>query len=201
MKKNCKLLALIIAVSLFTFQAVSYAQDMEAKPTTNVTDVVKTEKATDPTPVKPVDIKKTEATQPIKEVNTVSKQPAKSGWDTADKWIERIKNLVLALLSVIGVILSWTLGNGWRKNKRLVKILEYADKAFPIVESIAKKTDWKGDDKIVEMLRRISDWLKAEGDQNLSAHEIAILKKDAADKAIAIKPDNAQVDGKVVSRA
>lgn len=127
--------------------------------------------------------------------------PKKSGWDTADTWIGRVSQILLALLALIGIILGWTVGNGWKKNQRLKKALGYADKAFPMVEALAKKTGWKGDDKLVQFLKRVSDWLKAEGDYELNTEEVAVLKKDAADKAAALKVEAGEdVDEKKVKR-
>ena len=122
------------------------------------------------------------------EVPSAEKNEAKeTSWDKADKWIGRISGALLSLLSFIAIILGWTIGNGWKKNQRLKKVLEYADKAFPIVENLAKKTGWKGDDKLVQFLKRISDWLKVEGDMGLNEEEISILKKEAADRAAQLK--------------
>ncbi len=124
-------------------------------------------------------------------------------WDKVDKWIGFTTRLLLSILVVIGIILGWTIGNTWKKNQRLQKILSYADKAFPMVESLAKKTAWKGDDKLVQFLKRISDWLKAEGDYELNPEEVLVLKKEAADRAAELKSNNtnAKIDESVVTRS
>ncbi len=119
--------------------------------------------------------------------------PKASGWDAADKWVGRITSLLLALLTVMGLILGWVKGQDWRqalKTDRWQKILGYVEDAFPMVESLAKATSWKGDDKLVEFLKRINDWLKGEGEKELSAEEVALLRKEAADRAAQAKAEN-----------
>lgn len=131
--------------------------------------------------------------------------PKESGLDKATKWIELITKILLGLLAVIGAILGVIKGAEWRqalKSGRWAKILQYArEYGFPIVEKIAASTEWKGDDKLVEFLRRVDDWLKGEGDMPLSADETALLKKEAADLAAADKAtDDREVDEKAVKR-
>jgi len=133
-------------------------------------------------------------------------KPKVSGWDKADKWIGLIVKILIGLLSIIGAILGVVKGQDWRaklKTERWQKILGYVDQAFPVVESLAKGTSWKGDDKLVELLKRVNDWLKGEGAQGLSAEEMALVKREAADKAAKLKTDNGaadKVDAKAVTR-
>jgi len=132
--------------------------------------------------------------------------PKASGWDKADKWIGLIVKILIGLLSIIGAILGVVKGQDWRaklKTERWQKILGYVDQAFPVVESLAKGTSWKGDDKLVELLKRVNDWLKGEGTQELSAEEMVLVKREAADKAAKLKTDNGaadKVDAKAVTR-
>lgn len=133
--------------------------------------------------------------------------PAKSGWGKADEWIGRLTNLLLLLLGVIATILGWTKAKDWRqtiKSSRWGKILLYAkEHAFPMVESLAASTAWKGDDKLVEFMKRLNDWLLGEGDRPLSAQEEMLLKREAADLAAAAKADDPEkaVDPAAVTRA
>lgn len=139
-------------------------------------------------------------------VSAAPSQPKESGLDKADKWIGLIVKILLGLLAIVGAILGAVKGQDWRaklKTERWQKILGYVDKAFPVVESLAKGTAWKGDDKLVEFLKRVNDFLKGEGEQELSAEEMALVKREAADKAGTLKTDNGQankVDAKAVTR-
>jgi len=174
--------------------------------------------ATQPAPAAPAPVMAPEpamaaTTTPVAQpvAPSASPEPAKvtpkvSGWDSADKWVSRITSLMLALLTVIGIILGWTKQKDWRqklKTERWQKIMGYVDDAFPVVESLAKATAWKGDDKLVEFMKRINDWLKGEGDAELSPDEVLILKREAADKSAAAKTESGakdEVDPKAVTR-
>jgi hypothetical protein len=136
----------------------------------------------------------------------VAEKPKESGLDKADRWIGLIVKMLLGLLAIIGAVVSAIKGVEWRKalkSGRWAKILEYARKyAFPAVESIAKSTAWKGDDKLAEFLGRLDDWLEGEGDNPLSAMETKNIKREAADMAAAEKADDPDrpVDEKAVTR-
>lgn len=224
-----RILALIILVGISVYTVKSYAQmapsstmapvamaasspsprekAMEApkkavkEPKKAMEEPKKSEPLTKADTQKPTKKPEEKATDGKKEEPKKVTEGKESGWKKADTWISRISQLLLALLAVIGIILGWTVGNGWKKNQRLKKTLEYADKAFPMVETLAKKTGWKGDEKLVQFLKRISDWLKTEGDYSLNYEEVAVLKKDAADKAAALKVEaDKDIDEKKVTR-
>jgi hypothetical protein len=132
-------------------------------------------------------------------------KPKESGLDKADRWIGLIIKMLLGLLAIIGAIVTAIKGTGWRqalKSGRWAKILGYARKyAFPAVESIAKSTSWNGDNKLAEFLSRLDDWLEGEGEKPLSAGEVKLLKREAADMAASDKADDdREVDEKAVSR-
>jgi len=117
------------------------------------------------------------AAAPAKEVSKLEK---------ATKWIEIIGGIIVGLLTLIGGILTAIKGVDWRKGmkgKRWDKIQYYADKAFDVVEGVAGMTSWKGDDKIVEYLKRINLWLKGEGKKPLTAAEEEAVKLAASDRA------------------
>lgn len=133
--------------------------------------------------------------QPVPAVAPAA--PKESGWATADRWIGLVVKILLGLLAIIGAILGVVKGQDWRaalRTDRWQKILMYVDQAFPVVESLAKGTSWKGDDKLVELLKRVNDWLKGDGSRELSAEEMALIRKEAADKAAKLKTDNGAVD-------
>lgn len=114
--------------------------------------------------------------------------PAKkvSKLEKATKWIEIIGGIIVGLLTLIGGILTAIKGVDWRKGmkgKRWDKIQYYADKAFDAVEGVAGMTSWKGDDKIVEYLKRINLWLKGEGKKPLNDSEEEAVKLAASDTA------------------
>jgi len=136
-----------------------------------------------------------------------AEKPAVSGWDKADKWIERIIKLLFGLLTIIGLVLGWTKGKDWRqklKTDRAKKVREYFKTGFGVVEGIAKVTAWKGDDKLVEALKRVEEWLFDDGDKPLSTAEVGAVKKEAADMAAVDKAGNGKklttMDAKVVTR-
>lgn len=182
MKKFFITIFAILAMSVYSVN--SYAQDASTDPVVAETvDSTKESAANE----KSGDEKNDAATAKKTEKNVEAKiEKKESGWDKADKWIDRITGLIVALLSIIGLILGWTKQKDWRqklKTERWKKIFGYADMAFPVVEKIAKSTGWKGDDKLVEFLKRVNDWLRGEGEKELNTAEIAVLKKDVADKA------------------
>jgi hypothetical protein len=121
--------------------------------------------------------------------------PAKaqgSGWDKADNIIKLIVAIILGLTAVIGPIVTFVKGVGWRqkmKTERVLKYREYAHKAFPMVDSLAKATGWKGDDKLVESVKRIDQWLFEDGEKPLSVDEVKAVAKEAADFAAKDKVD------------
>ncbi len=114
---------------------------------------------------------------------SVSKVEKKDSWDKADKWIGRITDLLSGLFYLVLMVLGWVGKNEWIKSKRLQKILGYADDVFEYVEKLAKKTDWKGDDKLVKFLEKINDMLKVDGDKPLDTNEVERLKIEAEKKA------------------
>ena len=117
------------------------------------------------------------AATPTKKVSKLEK---------ATKWIEIIGGIIVGLLTLIGGILTAIKGVDWRKGmkgKRWDKIQYYADKAFDAVEGVAGMTSWKGDDKIVEYLKRINLWLKGEGKKPLNDSEEEAVKLAASDTA------------------
>lgn len=116
----------------------------------------------------------------------------KSKLETATKWIEWASGILVALLTLIGGILTAIKGVDWRKGmkgKRWDKIQFYADKAFDAVEGVAGMTEWKGDDKLVEYLKRINLWLVGEGKKPLTDAEKDAVKLAAFDKAATKKAD------------
>jgi len=121
-----------------------------------------------------------------------------SGWDKADKWLGRILLVLGGLLGLIGMIISAVKGKEWRKKlqaERAQKINEGIKRFFPVVEALAKITPWKGDDKLVEMLVRIDEWLFEQGESPMSVTEHAVAAKTAADLAVMKKnPDEMDDD-------
>jgi hypothetical protein len=119
-----------------------------------------------------------------------AKKPSKL--ERATAWIERIGVILVALLTLIGGVLTLIKGADWRKGmkgKRWEKIQGYVDKAFDVVEGVAGFTSWKGDDKLVEYLKRIDAWLKGEGEKPLTSAEAEAVKLAAGDKAKMKKAD------------
>ena len=112
-------------------------------------------------------------------------KPASKGgaWGKADLWIGRISGLLVSLLSLVMMILGWFGKKQWTRSARLKKILGYADVAFDAIEGFAKTTKWKGDDKLAEFLKAVSDIIRAEGDKPLDGTETELLKKYATLRA------------------
>lgn len=118
--------------------------------------------------------------------------PAKkrSKLETATKWIEIIGGIAVGLLTLIGGVLTAIKGVDWRKGlkgKRWDKIQYYTDQAFDAVEGVAGMTKWKGDDKLIEYLKRINLWLKGEGKKPLTDAEKEAVKLAASDRAARLK--------------
>ena len=134
-----------------------------------------------------------------KEVSekSVPKVEKKDSWDKADKWIGRVTDLLSGLFYLVLMVLGWVGKNEWLKNKRLQKILGYADDVFEYIEKAAKKTDWKGDDKLVKFLEKINDMLKVDGDKPLDTDEVERLKIEAEKKAEKSKDSAEKKEDKV----
>lgn len=105
-------------------------------------------------------------------------------------WIEIVSKVIIGLLGILGIVLAAFKGKEWRqalKTKRIEKIHRYADTLFPVIEDIAKTTEWKGDDKLVELLKRIDTWLFVGGESPMNEHEVDMVKGKVADMALADK--------------
>lgn len=152
------------------------------------------------------EIKKTEqvkqAVTTVKPVTTtsVTTSTKESGWDKADKWISRISNVIWPLCLIVISILGWASKAFLQKIKRSQKLWDAFDKYFPIIENLAKSTEWKGDDKLVQLIYRIEKTLRADNEGPLSMEELDLMRRAAADKAAEDKIQNGgEVDKKVLT--
>lgn len=196
---------LVIAV-LLGAPAIASAQDMHPRPTMSV-PAMTAEPVARPTPAPAMVRPKATASvkaptrapadgpmvtpmaKPKKAVAppiAASTGRKKSKLETATKWIEWAGGFLVSLLTLLAGILTAIKGADWRKGirgKRWDKIQYYANKAFNTVEGIAGMTNWKGDDKLVEYLKRINLWLRGEGKKPLTDDEKEAVKLAASDRA------------------
>lgn len=136
------------------------------------------------------------APEPMSMVAAPTAAPAKAkgnGWEKADNLIKLIVAIILGLTTVVGSIVTFVKGVGWRqklKTERVLKWRGYLLQAFPTVEALAKGTGWEGDDKLVELVKRMDQWLFEDGEKPLSVEEVKAVAKEAADLAAKAKVDD-----------
>lgn len=171
------------------FFGIAHAQEV-AETTGDATTTEDTKTTKDATPTEEVGVVKGEKDD---DSNVVASETDTGkeldSWGKADLWIGRLADLLIGLLSLVLMVLGWTIGKKWEHEKRLQKILGYARDVFPYIEAVAKKTDWKGDDKLVEFLKKIEEMLRAEDESPLGVGEIERLKIEAEKESKKEKTD------------